>query len=76
MALRYRGEAEAEERTLDGVTLPGVPGIITGSNGHVAWGFTNVEGDFIDFVVVEPDPNDPSKYLVPGGSEAYRVERE
>jgi penicillin amidase len=62
-------------RTLDGLTLAGVPGLITGSNGHIAWGFTNVEGDFIDFVVIEPDPNDATKYLVPGGSEPFVVEK-
>jgi penicillin amidase len=61
---------------LDGVTLPGAPGLISGSNGHVAWGFTNVEADFIDFVVIEPDPADETRYLVPGGSEPYGIEHE
>jgi acyl-homoserine lactone acylase PvdQ len=59
--------------SLHGLTLPGAPGLIVGSNGHVAWGFTNVEGDFIDFVVIERDPADPSRYLVPGGSEPFEV---
>lgn len=35
-----------------GVTLPGVPGVIVGSNGHIAWGFTNSYGDFADVVQV------------------------
>ena len=36
--------------TLDitGVTLPGAPAVIAGSNGHIAWGFTNSYGDFAD----------------------------
>lgn len=63
-------------RRLDGVTLPGAPGMVSGSNGFVAWGFTNAEADFIDFVIVEPDPADPNRYLVPGGSEPYGIERE
>lgn len=72
-----RPNAHAEQPcSLDGITLPGVPGLISGSNGRVAWGFTNVEGDFIDCVVVEVDPADPTKYLVPGGSEPFRIERE
>jgi penicillin amidase len=31
-----------------GVTLPGTPAVAAGSNGHVAWGFTNSYGDFVD----------------------------
>jgi penicillin G amidase len=33
---------------ITGVTLPGTPAMITGSNGRVAWGFTNSYGDFTD----------------------------
>lgn len=36
-----------------GVTLPGGPGIIVGSNGQVAWGFTNSGIDTTDVVLVE-----------------------
>jgi len=50
-----------------GVTLPGAPPIIVGSNGHVAWGFTNSETDLSDLVVLEADPADPSAYLTPQG---------
>ncbi len=33
---------------ITGVTLPGTPAVVAGSNGHVAWGFTNSYGDFTD----------------------------
>jgi len=33
---------------LNGVTLPGAPFVVAGSNGHIAWGFTNSYGDWID----------------------------
>jgi penicillin amidase len=33
-----------------GFTLPGVPGVIVGSNTHVAWAFTNSYGDWMDWV--------------------------
>lgn len=49
-----------------GVTLPGVPAIVVGSNGKVAWGFTNVTGDFEDWVLIETDPKDPSRYRASG----------
>ena len=52
---------------LGGVTLPGLPVTVVGSNGHVAWGFTNTGGDWSDLVRIEPDPRDPSRYLTPTG---------
>ena len=36
-----------------GVTLPGVPSVVAGSNGSVAWGFTNSYGDWVDLVELE-----------------------
>ena len=41
------------ERRVTGVTLPGTPSVAAGSNGRVAWGFTNSYGDFRDLVVLE-----------------------
>ena len=43
----------------EGVTLPGVPAMVAGSNGHVAWGFTNSYGQWFDWVKVpaRPDPS-------------------
>jgi penicillin G amidase len=32
---------------LNGVTLPGAPVLVAGSNGHIAWGFTNSAGDWL-----------------------------
>lgn len=69
------GDAD-EQKQVCGVSLPGVPLIAAGSNTHLAWGFTNVTGDFEDFIIVEPDPQDPQRYLTPEGSEAFTEERE
>ncbi|MGB5591387.1 MAG: penicillin acylase family protein [Gammaproteobacteria bacterium] len=55
-----------------GVTIPGIPVVIAGSNGHVAWGFTNSYGDWTDLVLVEMDPGDPGRYLFDGQTEALR----
>ena len=38
---------------ITGVTLPGLPAVVAGSNGHVAWGFTNSYGDFSDIVLLD-----------------------
>jgi penicillin amidase len=43
---------------VSGFTLPGVPGVIVGSNTHVAWGFTNSYGDWADWVRDCDDAND------------------
>ena len=42
----------AGARRLAGVTLPGVPSVVVGSNGHVAWGFTNSYGQWFDWVAL------------------------
>ena len=49
-------DASGRDRTTSGVTLPGTPLIVVGSNGDVAWGFTNSYGDYADLVrlVMEP----------------------
>jgi penicillin amidase len=33
---------------LNGVTLPGAHVLVAGSNGHIAWSFTNAYGDWVD----------------------------
>ena len=64
------------QRDLVGVTLPGLPMIIVGSNGHVAWAYTNSYGDWTDVVVVEGDPEHSGRYLTPEGSEPFELRRE
>ncbi len=58
---------DTRPRHLTGITLPGVPWLVAGSNGDVAWGFTNSTGDWSDLVVVEPDPADATRYRTPSG---------
>ena len=60
-------DPEGKDHRVTGVTLPGTPVIIVGSNGHVAWGFTNSQVDFSDLVVLEIDPEDEDTYATPGG---------
>lgn len=70
----YRASFEYDDRKITGVTLPGLPLMITGSNGHVAWGFTASYADTGDVVVVEA--NDVSQYLAPGAELVTMEERE
>ena len=64
------------ERRVTGVTLPGAPVVVVGSNGHVAWGFTNSQGDWADLVELEADPHNKDAYLTPEGPRAFDRARE
>ena len=68
----YRARLVVDGGGIDacGVTLPGVPAIIAGSNGRVAWGFTNSYGDFQDLVLLEPGA-EAGTYLTSGGPRAF-----
>lgn len=57
-----------------GLSLPGVPLIVQGTNDSVAWGFTNLTADLSDLIVIEPDPKDAARYLVDGVSEPFEIE--
>ena len=61
---------------LTGVTLPGTPVMVAGSNGHVAWGFTNSYGDWTDLVELEVDRRNPDVYRTPGGFRPFEKVQE
>jgi len=63
----YRAAWEWPDHRLYGVTLPGVPAMVVGSNTYVAWGFTNTYADWSDIVLLETDPNRPNVYRTPDG---------
>lgn len=48
--LRYADAAAPGGKVdVQGFTLPGLPAVIVGGNGHVAWGYTNSYGDYQDW---------------------------
>jgi len=72
-----------------GVTLPGTPFIVAGSNGRIAWSFTNGYVDVVDVIPVEPvglkaylGPDGPTEFetwteTIPiAGEDAVEVEFE
>jgi penicillin amidase len=69
---RFRwSDASGRQHDVTGVTLPGAPAMVVGSNGHVAWAFTNSEGDWADLVLLEPVAGDPDAYLTPDGPRKF-----
>lgn len=75
-AVIHWAEANGRRRQLSGVTLPGMPYLVTGSNGDVAWGFTNAQVDETDVIELDTDPAQPAKYRTPGGWKAFEVRTE
>ncbi|HEY9101505.1 penicillin acylase family protein [Chitinimonas sp.] len=65
-------DGQGGQRQVAGVTLPGAPLVVAGSNGHVAWGFTNSYGDYLDLVELQRDPANPLRFKLPGGWETVR----
>lgn len=68
-------QAGPDGRDVTGVTLPGVPLLVAGSNGHVAWGYTNSYGDWTDAVVVLPGAT-PGTYRTAAGDRPFVLHRE
>lgn len=57
-------------RDVIGVTLPGTPFVVAGSNRHVAWGYTNSYGDWTDAVILKPG-DAPDTYRSPAGDQPF-----
>lgn len=72
-SLRY--QHQGKNISLDGVSLPGTPAIVVGSNHHVAWGFTNSYGDWSDLIKLVLN-EDKTQYLTPQGFKPFTSEQE
>ncbi len=69
LALRFP-DGKGGQRRVAGVSLPGAPPtVIAGSNGQVAWAFTNSYADLIDLVALERDPARAGQVRLPSGWE-------
>jgi penicillin amidase len=66
---------DEEPRDVTGVSLPGTPFITAGSNGKIAWGYTNSYGDWADAVLLRPGAS-PGSYRTPQGDLGFEVRRE
>ncbi len=67
-SFRYR-DYDGEDVLLDGITLPGVPVMILGSNRHIAWGITSGKTNTTDVVLIEETR--PGYYSTPDGEHAF-----
>ena len=74
--LRVTGSTTQPALDMTGVTLPGAPLLVAGSNGHVAWGFTNSYGDWLNVDLVPCTAVGESDLQTPSGSVSLTVDRE
>ena len=72
----YLTRIEAGELTLAGATAPGVPFLIAGHNGSVAWGLTNTHSDTQDLFIERLAPEEPHRYRTPDGTAEFEVREE
>jgi len=66
-----------QEVTVTGVSLPGAPGVVVGSNGHIAWGFTNSNVDNVDWIKLEETTKTTTiteQIITPESVETYAFE--
>lgn len=67
---------EAPSLSLAGASAPGVPAVVLGHNGTVAWGLTNATTDTSDVYVETPAPGAPGSYLTPEGPRPFDTREE
>jgi len=60
---------------VSGAALPGVPGVITGHNGQIAWGVTNLEADVMDLYAEQIDERN-GRYAFGGKVEQAQLDRQ
>jgi penicillin amidase len=75
-AWRYVIHLNAPGWDVAGATEPGLPGVIRGHNGHVAWGRTATGTDEADVYVETVNPDNPNEFLWRGDWEPVRTETE
>ncbi len=66
----FLARIDLPDRSLVGATAPGVPGVVIGHNGHIAWTFTTTGADVQD-VFVETQLG-PDLYATPAGPRPFR----
>ncbi len=70
----YLARIETPDGLLVGATAPGVPFLVMGHNGHIAWTFTTTGADVQDVFIETPTAD--GGYLTPDGPVAFKVREE
>lgn len=72
----YVARLKGDRLDVSGMTLVGLPVVIFGENGEIAWGGTSMTADVQDLYVVQPNPEDPTQYKHDGGWIGFQTHSE
>jgi penicillin amidase len=72
-AIWYENHLTDGELNVTGVTFPGVPGVVSGHNGHVAWGFTDGLPDVEDLYIEHTRRTEDGRVQVEGEGGWYEA---
>ncbi len=75
-SLWYVAHLSAPGYSASGMSVVGLPNIVFGRNGHIAWGGTNMMADTQDLYILETDPDRPNHYRADGDWQALDVRQE
>ena len=59
----YQVHLTSDEMNVVGLSIPGIPFVLTGRNNDVVWGFTNAMVDDVDYIVERMDQTNNNYYL-------------
>ena len=65
-AIWFELQIHTPEINVYGVSLPGLPGVTIGFNEHIAWGFTNVGHDVLDWYKIKWTDETKTSYYLDG----------
>jgi penicillin G amidase len=65
-------DPELGQQDIVGVTMPGAPAVVAGSNRYLAWALTASCLDTADLVKLELDPANPRRYRTPSGWQEFQ----
>lgn len=69
--LWYLARVKTPDSLRVGAFVPGVPFLVLGHNGYLAWSLTTTTSDTHDLFVETIDPTSPDRYLTPEGSQPF-----
>ncbi|MEM1161999.1 MAG: penicillin acylase family protein, partial [Pseudomonadota bacterium] len=70
-SLWYLADIRGGDLDVIGGTMPGLPAVLVGHNGRVAWGLTTTGADDQDLYIERLHPEDPERYLTPTGWQRF-----
>ena len=72
----YVAHLKGDRLDVSGMTLVGLPVVIFGQNGEIAWGGTSMTADVQDLYIEHPNPEVPAQYEHDGGWVSFQTHSE